>query len=74
MDEEIATQISKLPNEWKVTTSHDSKVKTNKNLEYCTWGIEKEADNLVYFEDAILKMYPPHRKKKRNSTPCWSFK
>ena len=62
-DEEIEAQISKLPNDWKVTNPH-GKVKTKKNLEYCIWGVEKEADILVYFEKAIHEKYPPpHRKK-----------
>ena len=51
---EIALQISKLPNDWKVTNPH-GKVKTKKNLEYCIWGVEKEGDNVVYFEKAILE-------------------
>ena len=53
-DEEIATLISKLPNDWKVTNPR-GKVKTKKDLVRYTWGTNKESDNLTYFEAAILK-------------------
>ena len=61
MDEEIGAQISKLPNDWKVTDPH-GKVKTKNNLEYCIWGVENEGDNVVYFVKAILEKYPPPHK------------
>jgi hypothetical protein len=67
-------RISKLPNDWKVTNPR-GKVKTKKDLEWASWGIEKEGDNLVYFEKAILEKYPPpHKKPLRKSTPCCAVK
>jgi len=61
-DEEIAEQISNLPNDWKVTNPH-SKVRTKKNLEFCIRGVEKEGDNVLYSEKTILEKYPPPHKK-----------
>ena len=61
-DEEIASQISNLPNDWKVTNPH-GKLRTKKDLEFCIWGVEKEGDNVVYFEKDILEKYPPPHKK-----------
>jgi hypothetical protein len=60
-DVEIAEQISKLPNDWKVTNSR-GKVKTKMDLEWASWGVKKEGGNLVYLEKAILKKYPPPHK------------
>jgi hypothetical protein len=38
-------------------------LRTKKDLEFCIWGVEKEGDNIVYFEKAILEKYPPPHKK-----------
>jgi hypothetical protein len=55
---EIAAQIFKLPNDWKVTNLR-GKVKTKKDLEWASWGVEKEGNSLVYFKKAILEKYSP---------------
>ena len=70
---EIALQISKLPNDWKVRNPH-GKVKTKKSLEYCILGFEKEGDIVVYFEKDTLEKHSPPHKKNHSSTPCWSVK
>ena len=58
---EIAALISSLPNDWKVTNA-GGKTKTKNDLMRCTYGAEKEADNILYFEVAILNKHPPPQK------------
>jgi hypothetical protein len=57
-DEEIAALIISLPNDWKVTNAC-GKTKTKKDIMRCAYGVQKEADNIVNFQLAILKAYPP---------------
>jgi len=53
-DEEIAIMISKLNDDWEVPNPR-VEIKTKKHLVRCTRGSEKEANNITYFEVAILK-------------------
>ena len=46
--------ISKLNNDWEVPNPR-VEIKTKKHLVRCTRGSEKEANNITYFEVAILK-------------------
>ena len=50
--------ISSLPNDWKVTNAC-GKTRTKRDIMRCTYGAHKEADNILHFQFAILKNYPP---------------